>query len=53
MLIKYYTSTVDIIVLVISQFFRAVVQVYENWCDVPDEEVIAIMENKKKTVQAE
>ncbi len=34
----------DIVVLVIPQPFYAVAQVYENWYDVSDQEVIAIME---------
>jgi len=34
----------DVVVLEQPLFFRAVAQVYANWYDVPDEEVIKIME---------
>jgi predicted phosphoribosyltransferase len=34
----------DIVVLETPPFFRAVAQVYKNWYDVPDEEVLEIME---------
>ena len=35
----------DIVVLEQPALFRAVAQVYENWYDVPDEEVVSIMKN--------
>jgi predicted phosphoribosyltransferase len=38
----------DIIVLATPRFFRAVARVYENWYDVPDKEVCAIMEKWDK-----
>jgi putative phosphoribosyl transferase len=38
----------EIIVLEKPLFFRAVAQVYENWYDVSDEEVIEILEKWEK-----
>lgn len=41
----------EVVVLETPRFFRAVAQVYENWYDVPDEEVIEILnrwKNEKK-----
>ncbi|MEW6360410.1 MAG: phosphoribosyltransferase [Planctomycetota bacterium] len=34
----------DVVILETPRFFRAVAQVYRNWYDVPDDEVIAILE---------
>jgi predicted phosphoribosyltransferase len=34
----------EIIVLEMPERFRAVAQVYRNWCDVSDEQVLSIME---------
>lgn len=39
----------EIIVLEKPEFFRAVAQVYRNWYDVPDEEVIKIMKKWKRS----
>lgn len=33
----------DVVILEIPPFFRAVAEVYQNWYDVPDEEVIALL----------
>ncbi|NIT35200.1 MAG: phosphoribosyltransferase [candidate division Zixibacteria bacterium] len=42
------TKIVDeLVVLETPPYFYAVAQVYENWYDVPDEEVLAIMERVK------
>jgi len=38
----------DTIILETPEFFGAVAQVYENWYDVPDEEVIRILKRKKR-----
>jgi len=38
----------QVIVLEKPEFFQAVAQVYENWYDVPDEEVLAIMSEWQK-----
>lgn len=41
----------EVVVLETPRFFRAVAQVYENWYDVPDEEVIEILnrwQNEKR-----
>lgn len=46
-IISRIKNTVDeMIVLESPKYFRAVAQVYENWYDVPDEEVVEIMERK-------
>jgi putative phosphoribosyl transferase len=39
----------DVVILETPLTFRAVAQAYENWYDVPDEEVIRIMEEYRKT----
>jgi predicted phosphoribosyltransferase len=39
----------DTVILETPPFFRAVAQVYENWYDVPDEEVLAILEEWERT----
>ncbi len=42
-------ETVDeLVVLETPVFFRAVAQVYQHWCDVPDKEVLAIMDRWEK-----
>jgi len=38
----------DLIVLKTPPFFRAVAQVYENWYDVPDDEVLKILYGNKQ-----
>ncbi len=38
----------EIVILEVPPFFRAVAQVYRNWYDVTDEEVLAIMESQDK-----
>lgn len=38
----------EVVVLEQPQFFRAVAQVYERWYDVPDSEVVALMERWKR-----
>lgn len=38
----------DVVVVEQPQLFRAVAQVYENWYDVPDEEVIKIMDEYQR-----
>jgi putative phosphoribosyl transferase len=38
----------EVIILEVPRFFQAVAQVYLNWYDVPDEEVIEIMEKWEK-----
>ncbi len=44
------TGAVDeIVVLEQPELFRAVAQVYRNWYDVPDEEVIEILQNSRLT----
>ena len=34
----------EVVILEMPRFFQAVAQVYKNWYDVPDEEVIEILE---------
>lgn len=34
----------EVVIVEIPSFFYAVAQVYENWYDVPDEEVVEIMD---------
>lgn len=36
----------DVVILEMPPYFMAVAQVYRNWYDVPDEEVLQIMENR-------
>jgi len=44
------TGVVDeIVVLKQPEFFRAVAQVYRNWYDVPDEEVIEILQKSRQS----
>ena len=38
----------EIVILEMPPFFQAVAQVYRNWYDVPDHEVIEIMREHKK-----
>jgi predicted phosphoribosyltransferase len=40
----------DIVILDKPPFFHAVAQVYEHWYDVPDKEVISIMEKSEQTL---
>lgn len=48
---EFERLTDDLIVLETPPFFRAVAEVYENWYDVPDAEVLGIME-KWRTEQS-
>jgi predicted phosphoribosyltransferase len=43
----------EIVVLETPRYFRAVAQVYENWYDVPDSEVMAIMNQWRSEHQSE
>jgi putative phosphoribosyl transferase len=38
----------ETVILETPEFFRAVAESYENWYDVPDEEVLNFLENKEK-----
>jgi predicted phosphoribosyltransferase len=41
----------DVVILLKPRFFRAVAQVYENWYDVPDHEVLAAVNQWQKESQ--
>ncbi len=43
----------EIVVLETPRYFRAVAQVYENWYDVPDSEVMALMDQWRSEHQSE
>jgi predicted phosphoribosyltransferase len=43
----------ELVVLETPVFFQAVAQFYEHWCDVPDSEVLAIMERWEKEQTAD
>jgi predicted phosphoribosyltransferase len=44
-------SVSDVVILLKPRFFRAVAQVYENWYDVPDHEVLAAVNQWQKESQ--
>jgi putative phosphoribosyl transferase len=44
-------SVSDVVILLRPRFFRAVAQVYEKWYDVPDHEVLALMNQWQKERQ--
>ncbi len=51
--VKQIQSEVDeLVVLESPPFFRAVAQVYENWYDVSDQEVLEIMQKWKKRIDS-
>ena len=43
----------DFVVLEQPEFFRAVAQVYERWYDVPDSEVVALMDARRQGREVE